>query len=42
VKHLAPRGELVLDLEDEVSRGTLRTRQGAIANDRVKALARGA
>jgi NAD(P) transhydrogenase subunit alpha len=42
VKHLAPKGELVLDLEDEITRGTLLTRQGAIVNDRVKALAQGA
>jgi NAD(P) transhydrogenase subunit alpha len=42
LKHLAPKGELVLDLEDEITRGTLLTRQGAIANDRVKALAQGA
>ena len=42
VKHLAPKGELVLDLEDEITRGTLLTRQGAIVNDRVKALVQGA
>jgi NAD(P) transhydrogenase subunit alpha len=39
LKHLAPNGELVLDLEDEITRGSLLTREGAIANDRVKALA---
>jgi NAD(P) transhydrogenase subunit alpha len=39
LKHLAPKGELVLDLEDEITRGSLLTRDGAIANDRVKALA---
>jgi NAD(P) transhydrogenase subunit alpha len=39
LKHLAPKGELVLDLEDEITRGSLLTREGAITNDRVKALA---
>ncbi len=39
LKHLAPKGELVLDLEDEITRDSLLTREGAIANDRVKALA---
>jgi NAD(P) transhydrogenase subunit alpha len=39
LKHLAPKGELVIDLEDEITKGTLLTRQGAIANDRVKASA---
>ena len=29
----------MLDLEDEITKGTLLTRQGSIANDRVKALA---
>ena len=42
LKHLAPKGELVLDLEDEITRGSLLTQQGAIANDRVKALAQNA
>jgi NAD(P) transhydrogenase subunit alpha len=39
LKHLAPKGELALDLQDEITRGSLLTNQGAIANDRVKALA---
>lgn len=42
LKHLAPEGELVLDLEDEITRGALLTHDGAIANDRVKALVEGA
>jgi NAD(P) transhydrogenase subunit alpha len=41
LKHLAPEGELVIDLEDEITRGALLTHQGAIVNDRVKALAEG-
>ena len=39
LKHLAPKGELDLDMQDEITRGSLLTAQGAIANDRVKALA---
>ena len=39
LKHLAPKGELALDMQDEITRGSLLTTQGAIANDRVKALA---
>ncbi|HEX5066074.1 MAG TPA: Re/Si-specific NAD(P)(+) transhydrogenase subunit alpha [Myxococcota bacterium] len=39
LKHLAPKGELNLDMQDEITRGSLLTAQGAIANDRVKALA---
>ena len=39
LKHLAPKGELNLDMQDEITRGSLLTSQGAIANDRVKALA---
>jgi NAD(P) transhydrogenase subunit alpha len=42
LKHLAPKGELVLDMQDEITRGTLLTAEGAIANDRVKALVQGA
>ena len=42
LKHLAPKGELALDLQDEITRGSLLTSQGAIANDRVKALAQSA
>ena len=38
LRHLAPKGELALDLEDEITRGTLLTHQGSIRNDRVKAL----
>jgi len=42
VKHLAPDGELVLDLADEITRGALLTHEGAIVNDRVKSLIQGA
>jgi NAD(P) transhydrogenase subunit alpha len=42
LKHLAPEGELVLDLEDEITRGALLAHDGAITNDRVEALAEGA
>jgi NAD(P) transhydrogenase subunit alpha len=41
MKHLAPEGELVLDLDDEITSGALLTHQGQIVNDRVKALAQG-
>ena len=37
VKHLAPEGELVLDLEDEITRGALLSHEGQVMNDRVKA-----
>ena len=42
LKHLAPEGELALDFEDEITRGALLTRDGAIANDAVRALVEGA
>ena len=38
VKHLAPKGEIVLDLDDEITRGSMLTHQGQVINDRVKAL----
>lgn len=41
LKHLAPEGELVLDLEDEISSGAMLTHQGQITNERVKGLADG-
>ena len=41
VKHLAPEGELVLDLEDEITRGALLTHQGAVCNERVSGLLSG-
>ena len=41
LKHLAPEGELVLDMEDEITRGALLAHAGAITNDRVKALVEG-
>ena len=42
LKHLAPEGSLVLDMGDEITSGALLTHEGAIANDRVKALVEGA
>ena len=42
IKHLAPEGELVLDLEDEITSGALLSHQGAVTNERVKALVEGA
>jgi len=38
VKHLVPKSELVLDLDDEITRGAMLTHAGQITNDRVKAL----
>jgi NAD(P) transhydrogenase subunit alpha len=42
LKHLAPEGELVLDLDDEITSGALLTHEGGITNDAVRALAEGA
>jgi len=42
LKHLAPEGELVLDLEDEITRGAMLTHKGEITNDAARALAEGA
>jgi NAD(P) transhydrogenase subunit alpha len=42
IKHLAPEGELVLDLEDEITSGAMLAHKGAITNERVKALVEGA
>jgi NAD(P) transhydrogenase subunit alpha len=42
LKHLAPEGELVLDLEDEITRGAMLTHKGAITNEAARALAEGA
>ena len=41
VKHLAPEGELVLDLEDEITRGALLTHEGRVSNERVSGLLSG-
>jgi NAD(P) transhydrogenase subunit alpha len=41
VKHLAPEGELVLDLEDDITSGALLTHQGQITNERVRGLVGG-
>ena len=36
VKHLAPEGQLVLDLEDEITAGAMLTHDGKIVNDAVR------
>jgi len=41
LKHLAPEGELTLDLDDEITRGALLAHGGEVMNDRVKALLEG-
>ena len=41
VKHLAPEGELVLDLDDEITSGALLAHEGEIANERVRDLVKG-
>ncbi|MGI9658523.1 MAG: Re/Si-specific NAD(P)(+) transhydrogenase subunit alpha [Gaiellaceae bacterium] len=41
LQHLAPEGELVLDLGDEITRGVMLTHAGAITNEHVRELARG-
>jgi len=41
LKHLVPEGELVLDLEDEITRGALLTHEGAVCNERVSGLLSG-
>jgi proton-translocating NAD(P)+ transhydrogenase subunit alpha len=41
VRHLAPEGELVIDLQDEITASTLLAQDGRIANERVRALAEG-
>jgi NAD(P) transhydrogenase subunit alpha len=40
-KHLAPEGELVLDLEDEITAGAMLTNDGRITNEVVRARAEG-
>ena len=40
--HLIEEGELKFDLEDEITGGAMLTHEGAIVNDRVKALVEGA
>jgi len=40
-KHLAPEGELVLDLEDEITAGAMLTHDGRITNEAVRARAEG-
>jgi len=41
IKHLAPEGQLVFDIEDEITRGAMLTHDGQVTNDRVKALLEG-
>jgi len=41
MKHLAPEGELVLDLEDEITSGAMLTHDGRITNEAVRARAEG-
>ena len=41
VQHLAPEGELQLDMEDEITRETLVAREGQIVNPRVRELIEG-
>jgi NAD(P) transhydrogenase subunit alpha len=41
VKHLAPEGELVLDLEDEITAGSMLTHAGKITNEAVRARVEG-
>lgn len=41
LKHLAPEGELVLDLEDEITAGAMLTHDGRITNEAVRARAEG-
>ncbi len=36
LQHLAPEGELVIDLEDEITRGALLVRGGEVVNERVR------
>ena len=41
LRHLAPEGELVLDLEDEITSGALLAHAGQVTQDRIKALLEG-
>ena len=41
IKHLAPEGELVLDLEDEITTGAMLTHEGKIVNEAARARAEG-
>jgi NAD(P) transhydrogenase subunit alpha len=41
LKHLAPEGELVLDLEDEITAGAMLTHDGKIVNEAVRARVKG-
>jgi NAD(P) transhydrogenase subunit alpha len=42
LKHLAPEGEVVLDLEDDITSGALLAHEGRITNERVAAMVEGA
>jgi NAD(P) transhydrogenase subunit alpha len=41
LKHLAPEGDLVLDLEDEITAGAMLTHEGKIVNEAVRASVEG-
>jgi NAD(P) transhydrogenase subunit alpha len=41
LKHLVPEGELVLDLEDEITSGAMLTHEGKIVNEAVRARVQG-
>jgi len=41
IKHLAPEGELVLDMEDEITSGAMLTHDGKIVNEMVRSRAEG-
>ena len=41
LKHLVPEGELVLDLEDEITAGAMLTHEGKIVNETVRARVEG-
>ena len=41
LRHLAPEGELVLDLEDEITAGAMLTHEGRIVNEAVRARVEG-
>ena len=42
LKHLAPEGALVFDMEDEITSGAMLTREGKITNEAVRTRAEGA
>jgi NAD(P) transhydrogenase subunit alpha len=42
LKHLAPEGEVVLDLEDDITSGAMLAHEGRITNERVASMVEGA